>query len=139
MFTNIRHTGIVVKNIKKMLAFYILLGFQKQEEFIANKNFISKILKSNETELKVIKLRLNNQGLELLKYKYNKSLSKNKYIWNYGITHIALEIDNIDNFYNIFKNKIKFLSKPILNPEKTAKVCFCRDPEGNYIEIVELL
>ena len=54
-----------------------------------------------------------------------------------GINHIALTIQNLEEFYLIFKKKIKFLNKPKINPEKTAKVCFGYGPENLLIEFVE--
>jgi len=35
--------------------------------------------------------------------------------------------------------EIQFLSKPTISPNRQACVCFCRDPEGNYLELVEEL
>ena len=32
---------------------------------------------------------------------------------------------------------IEFINEPKLNPEKTAKVAFCKDFEGNLLELVQ--
>ena len=35
--------------------------------------------------------------------------------------------------------KISFISKPLISEDQKAKVCFCLDPNGVYIELVEII
>ena len=32
----------------------------------------------------------------------------------------------------------EYISVPILSPDKKARVCFCKDPDGTLIELVEI-
>ena len=37
------------------------------------------------------------------------------------------------------KENIEFINKPIITLDNKAKVAFCKDPNGCFIELVELL
>ena len=67
---NLRHIGIVTKNLEKSLEFYRdLLGFKIKTEAFENKNFIDHILNLKNTSLKTVKLIDNNAGIiEFLSY-----------------------------------------------------------------------
>jgi phage portal protein BeeE len=57
-----------------------------------------------------------------------------------GITHICLNVFNLNKLYfELLNKKIIFINEPLINNSKTAKVCFCYDPEGNLLEFVEIL
>ena len=58
----------------------------------------------------------------------------------HGITHFALTVENLQTVYDLMVEKgINFISQPEVNDSNTAIVAFCRDYEGNFIELVELL
>ena len=57
-----------------------------------------------------------------------------------GITHVAFTVDNLDQTYgSLVSDGVKFMAPPQLSPDGAAKVTFCRDPEGNLLELVEVL
>jgi catechol 2,3-dioxygenase-like lactoylglutathione lyase family enzyme len=138
-----RHVGIVVNDIEKQLYFYKdLLDLDILYHEIESGYFLNKILKTNKSVIDIYKLGKNNRTIvELLKYqnkdtkvKNNKSLSIN------GISHFAVTVSDLDFLYKkLLNEKIEFLSKPEINESKTHKVCFCRDYENNFIELVEEL
>jgi len=112
----IRHTGIVVKNLKKEIKFYEKFGLKILKEDLEKGEFISTIL-GNEVEVKTCKL---TEQIELLQY-----------IKGHGENHIAFTIDNEDDF-----KKLKLISKPQISPDGKVKVAFGYDPEHNLIELV---
>ena len=138
-----RHIGIPVVDINKMKKFYCgLIGFIVKSDEIEEGFFISNILGIKKAKIHVIKMTApDGWMLELLQYlNFNdvrKPLQRN--IHDIGIAHFALTVKNIDKLYFFLKDDVVFISLPEINPSKKAKVCFCQDPEGNYIELVENL
>ena len=56
-----------------------------------------------------------------------------------GFTHLALTVQNIDSLYKGLKKKgIKFNSKPRISNDGKAKVTYCRTPEGEFLELVQI-
>lgn len=134
-----RHTGIVCKNINVLLDFYNrILNLDILYHEIENDNFFQKITGKKSAE--IYKLgKKNNIFLELL-YFDDTEIKNNKLINNTGITHICFNVSDLDKLYfELINKEIKFIDKPLINQSKTAKVCFCYDPEGNLLELVESL
>ncbi len=135
-----RHVGIVVKDLKKQLDFYQeKFDFEIYYHKIESGEFLEHILGGKEmkgVEIEIIKLGKNNNIIiELLDFKTQFEKFNNK-IFDLGYTHFAITVENIDK---LVKNIDDILSEPRINPEGTFKVCFCKDPEGNFIELVECI
>lgn len=128
--TNIRHTGIVISNLSKALHFYRdLLGFKEVKRETLKGKYIYNLLKLKI--LTYVKLAIGDNLIELYVLPNNPST---------GFHHIALTVDNLDKLYKkLRKEKIYGMDKPILDPDKTHKVWFCEDYDGNLIELVEEL
>lgn len=131
MVKEIRHIGFSVRNEEKALKFYCnLLGFKVVKKEKENENFAHKILKVRNIDY--IKLEKDGQLIEL--YVMPKDCEKGR--WN----HIAFTVENIDDIYlALIEEKIKFISEPTIDTSGTHKLCFCRDYDGNLIELVEEL
>jgi len=139
---NIRHFGLVVSNLEKALVFYKdLLGLCVQGKTDENGDFISKILFSENVKLKTVKLSANDNStrLELLEFD-NPSINSTKKtsLFEPGFTHISLTVKNLDELCTRLKNSnIEFNSQPTISTNGTLKVVFCKDFEGNYLELIE--
>ena len=134
-----RHIGIVVQDLEKQLFFYKdLLGLEVYYNMEEKGDFLEYVLNSKSISAKIIKLgKDNNTIIELLKFN-NKGKEGKKNIIDYGYTHIALTINNLQKLYeSLLSSNISFLSEPKINDMKTHKVCFCKDFENNIIELVE--
>ena len=69
MIRNIRHTGIVVRNLDKAIRFYEGLGFSIWKREVEKGQYIDKIVGLDNTEIETAKLKSPCGGLlELLKY-----------------------------------------------------------------------
>ena len=140
MVENIRHTGIVVDNLKKSLWFYTekmdFSVFKHQDEAGP---FIESILGLDALVVTTVKLILKNrQMIELLDFATHKKNISEKLINDIGPTHLAFTVDNLDETYTDFLNDgINFISKPKMSQDGRVKVAFCKSPEGTYIELVE--
>jgi len=142
MIKNIRHTGIVVSNLDKALYFYRdILGLRIKREMIESGKYIDNLSGLKEVRVKTIKMSTDNGNLiELLYYGSHPRKSINRDICDIGYSHIAFTVENLDYEYKRLKEKgIKFNCTPQISPDGKAKVVFCRDPEGNLIELVKEL
>jgi lactoylglutathione lyase len=136
----VRHTGIVVKDLKKSLHFYRdVLGLKVKTEKREKGEFIDKLLSLDNVNVKIVKLSARDGNLvELLHYGSHRSNSTARCVYDTGYSHIAFTVDNIDHEYKRLKKEgIRFNSAPLSFPHGKAKVAYCKDPEGNFIELVE--
>ena len=142
MVKEIRHTGIVVNDLKKSLWFYKeKMGFKVFKYMNESGSFIDKILGMKAIEVTTVKMILkNNQMIELLDFCTHKKNVLCDSINDIGPTHLAFTIDNLDDTYIDFLNEgIEFISDPEISKDGNVKVAFCKSPEGTYIELVEIL
>jgi len=138
---NIRHIGIVVKDLEKALHFWItLMGFTVHKEMNEEGVHIDSITKIKDTKVKTVKLiGPKNSMIELLYFNDNFASDIDKKPYSYGITHIAIEVENIEEEYNrLLKEGIEFNSPPNLTPDGFAKMNYMKAHDGVYIELVEI-
>jgi catechol 2,3-dioxygenase-like lactoylglutathione lyase family enzyme len=142
MIKEIRHTGIVVDDLKKSLWFYKeKMGFKVFKHMDESGHFIDKILGIKNTMVTTVKMTLGNgQMIELLDFSSHKKNILQSSINDIGPTHLAFTVDNIDKIYDDFLHDgVEFISTPEMSEDGGVKVVFCKAPEGTYIEFVELL
>ncbi len=137
---NIRHTGLVVKDLEESLKFYLNLGFCISICAQEDSTFISKISAKTGIELKTVKLTSpNNDMIELLDYGKD-GISKEQSMFEHGIAHIAFTVNDVWSLYReLIQNGIEFNSRPENSVDGKAIVVFCLAPEGTFIEFVEML
>lgn len=140
---NIRHTGIYVRNIERMINFYCeLFELEIVSHEIEEGSFTDAIFQADNMHIDVCKLRFHEgQLLELIHCMSMEDSRKDEHvqkIYEYGKMHVAVTVPSADALYErlILMQGIP-LSRPCVNPNGTAKVFFARDPEDNYLEIVE--
>src|SRR3989344_967420 len=142
MIKAIRHTGIVVSDLDKSLHFYRdLLGFEIVKDKLESGNYIDSVLSLKNASVRTIKMKAPDGNLiELLYFKSHPKKPENTYITGLGCSHIAFTVDNVEKEYKrLLGEGIKFNSSPEASPDGYAKVVFCRDPKGAWIELVEVL
>ena len=141
-----RHIGIVVKNIDKSIKFYQkYFNFKIEIEMNEGGKYLDSLWNTKNSKIKTVKLSDKTNGicLELLEIINVNGLSKRKKslkIHDLGITHFALTVNDLEKIYlNMKKNKVQFLGKPVVTIDKKAKVVFCKDPDGCFIELVQVI
>lgn len=144
MIQTVRHVGIVVKSIDDVLPFYRdLLNLMIVKKTNEPENFINSLLKLTNCQLITVKLATEDGEtlIELLEFRSHPGTSQdNMELFTPGISHIALTVKNLELVYAKLLNAgIQFISPPLTSPDGFAKVVFCRDPAGNYLELVEAL
>tara|TARA_R110002051_G_scaffold1143_9_gene5881 strand:+ start:43039 stop:43467 length:429 start_codon:yes stop_codon:yes gene_type:complete len=140
---NIRHTGIVVTDLARAKTFYCdLLGFEVWNEQDESGSFIDNFSSLEKVLVTTSKMILENGDMiELLQYKSHPEVAPpDRKLTQIGCSHIALTVLDLDTVYTKFRREgISFNSPPQLSPDGKAKVTFCKDPDGNFIELVEEL
>lgn len=139
----IRHTGLVTKNIKKSLKFWTkYLKFKIYKQMDEGGELIDKIMLYKNVKLRTFKLKdKNNNLLELLYFKNSpKSNLINIKPYTNGFTHISVTVKNLNLLYKkLIKKKIKFNSKPKKSLDGNVIMTYCQTPEGAYLELVQEL
>lgn len=145
MVLNTRHTGIVVKDIKRAIAFYEGLGMKVKAESIEAGPYIDQLVGLQDTRLEWAKLVLPDQSLvELLQYHSHPEekgkVSVQQLANRLGCSHIAFTVDDIsETLRYILDNGGSIKGKIQVSPDGNVKVLYCYDIEGNILEIVEEL
>jgi len=142
MVMGYRHTGIIVKNMEESLYFYKdIFGLKVIQDFRDDSDYINKITGITNANVHMIKLKAEDGTvLEILEYRNHPTGLVDQPIYNAGASHIAFQVKNADETYNILKDKgVTIISEPVLSSEKIAKVFFCLDPNKVRIELVEML
>ena len=143
MIKAVRHTGVVVRDLEKSVAFYRTLGFVEDNRATEEGVFIDTVVGLQNTKLEWIKLKAaDGYLLELLQYHSHpeqKEIEKQKSN-QLGCSHLAFTVDNIELVCtHIEKNGGSLVNQPVLTKDKKVKVAYCHDVEGNLMEIVEVL
>ncbi|MCK4325784.1 VOC family protein [bacterium] len=142
MIKNIRHTGIVVKDLEASLHFYRdLLGFRVTKQMEESGSYINNILALRGVKVTTVKMELpDDQMIELLQYHSHPRERKPREICDIGIEHIGFTVDDLDSEYDrLTAEGVLFNAPPQLSPDGYAKVTFCIAPEGTFVELVEVI
>lgn len=145
MTMKMRHVGIYVENIDRMVDFYRELF---QLEIVVHQTekgaYTDTIFNEKLMGVEVYKLQFPDKSMiELLKYRGSgtallQEKSADEMIYQTGRMHIAITVDSAENVYSKLVDKgCQILSPPCISADGKARVFFARDPEGNYLEIVE--
>ena len=140
---NIRHTGIVVTDMERSLEFYRdIMGLKPVIDFTEKGQFIDTISNAGGIDLRMVKLIAEDGGMiELLHYASHPQPERgeNK-LWETGPAHVAFTVDDVDEIYADWTAKgVKCNSEPVISPDGKAKLFFCQDPDGTFLEIVQML
>ena len=139
VLTTFRHVGLVVRDIETCKAFYKALGFDVLVDRDESSDFIHNLLGIETKSLRLVKLGRSpaDAFIELLAFDTHVN-SAQRPLNGVGITHFALTVENVDSFYDEHRGRCSFLTEPRVSPDGRVKVVFCRDPEGNVIEVVSI-
>jgi glyoxylase I family protein len=140
---NIRHIGIVVTNMDKSLEFYRdLMGLEPVIDFVEKGEFIATLSNAKGINLRMVKLIAADGGMiELLQYiSHPQDERGDNKLYETGPTHVAFTVDDVEAIYADWSAKgITCSSKPVTSPDGKAKLFFCQDPDGTFLELVQML
>ena len=139
----VRHAGIVVSDIERSLVFYCdLLGLKKASVNDETGAFLEGLLAMPGARIKTAKLGGEDGSslLELLAFEEPAPRRGDCSLHTIGPTHVALTVNDLESLYlRLIDEGIIFNAAPDISPNGMAKVAFCRDPDGTYLELVEEL
>ena len=138
MIKNLRHVGIVTKDIESSILFYETLGFKKTWDKDETGAFINFILGDDIPGIRTVKMKTGSIGIELLCFKKNKNIHKEISLTDNIITHFAVEVEDINKIYE--DHKVNFINAPHISPDGKVIVAFMKDPNNNlFLELVEVI
>ena len=143
MITHIRHTGIVVADLKRALSFWRdLLGFRVVRQMEESGPYIDAMLGLKDTKVTTVKLAAPDGNLvELLHFHSNPDRSR----WpgtpySTGLTHLAFTVDDIDaECARLSEAGVEFSAPPQTSPDGAVRVTYGSGPEGLLLELVQVL
>jgi len=138
-----RHTGIVVGDLKQALQFYgDLLGLKVVKRMDESGEYLDNMTALKNVKVTTVKMAARDGNLiELLYFHSHPMLPGRKEGMNrIGVSHVAFTVDDLGFEYERLQAKsVVFTSPPQNSPDGYAKVAFCKDPDGNLVELVEEL
>ena len=141
MILNTRHVGIVVQDMEKSAHFWRdVMGFKVAVDFWEQGAYIEAVSGIPGLRLHMIKLTApDNSMIELLQYETHPTPAGRSQPNDSGIRHIAFTVADVDAAWRTLKeNGCQPLSDPVNDPNGTARVFYTRDPDGNWLEIVQI-
>ena len=146
MLKSFFHTGFVVKDLEKSVDFYTnVLGLQLALRMERQGEFINQVLDFPDAHIKGAMVdKGEGHQLELIQYLNPASgpggISRN----DLGASHLAFFVDDLDKFYLETKERgLRFNNPPAAlsddHGHMLRKAMYAQDPDGNWLEFVELL
>ena len=144
MVTGFNHSGIVVRDIDRMVSFYrdaLGLSVVREAESIAPPEGNHTGIPGSERMLVFVGKPEGDHLLELVYYRTPRSpdghLARNQL----GASHVCFNVEGLAELHRrLTAEGIEFVTPPIYNDlpngDRTG-ICYFRDPEGNWIELVE--
>jgi catechol 2,3-dioxygenase-like lactoylglutathione lyase family enzyme len=138
-----RHVGIVVQDLERCLEFWRdLMGVKVAVDFWEEGTFIDTVQSLNGVRVHMIKLTApDGSMIELLKDESHPTPpAERNTLCDRGIRHIAFTVADVGaSWRRLSESGCQTLSAPITSPDGKARLFFARDPEGNLLEIVQML
>jgi len=140
------HTGFVVSDMARSLAFYCgLLGLKEERNWVRDGDYISRITGYPGARLHIVYLGLGDMrhSVELIQYLTAAGGRVSPTARNdVGATHLGIIVDDLDSLYRELSAKgVKFASAPVESPDAqypwARKGCYLLDPDGNWLEFME--
>ena len=147
MITGVPHTGLVVKDMDKMIAFYgDTFGFEVVLDTDVTGKEADGIVNFHVESERIVIMALGENQIELLEYRPVGRDNPEDYMSNdlFGV-HLAFETDDMDSDYAMVKEKgVTVISDgPQTIPETHpifagTRVLYIQDPEGHPLELIQM-
>lgn len=141
----LRHFGIVVHDIERALHFYThTMGLRAGAVTKESGEFINTIFDHPDVCVQTVKLKApaGETVLELLHFVHPPSEEPTmpSVFYKQGPTHVAFTVNDIATLLDAIESAGGIrLSDAQISPDGKVYVAFCRDMEGNLLELVEPL
>ena len=145
MLKSFFHTGFVVRDLEKSVAFYKdVLGLEVLGRYERRGEFIEKVLGFAGGHLEVAFLNMGDgHNLELIQYHVPPSGEPVVERNDLGASHLAFYVEGIEELYENYAGKgMRFINSPtplLQNGKVVRKALYAQDPDGNWLEFVEIM
>jgi len=144
----VNHLNIVVEDMESSLAFYVgLLGMRQTFDTTLHGEWIEQVVGIPEATAHCVFVMPERGGcrLELLQYWLPEGdiLPKNSVANTVGLRHFALEVTDLDGWYErLTAAGVTFVSPPVTVPFRLVdgvqkRLCYLYDPDGVIVELCE--
>lgn len=142
MIQGIHHTAISTGNLERALRFYRdLLGFEEvfTSAWETGTEVVDKIVGLQGSSAQVVMLQAGNACIELFQYTtpHPKLSEANRPVCDHGITHICLQVTDIDAEYERLRAAGMVFHCPPQMAGTGLRATYGRDPDGNVVELLE--
>ncbi|MBG0777307.1 MAG: VOC family protein [Desulfovibrionaceae bacterium] len=145
MITATRHTGIVVRDLERSLAFYRdMLGLKEWKRATEEGAFIETLVGLPGARLEWVKLKAPDGSLlELLQYHSHPLAEEDLVVADapanrLGCSHVAFTVADAAAVHAAMTRAgLHCVSGPLASPDGAVRVLYCHDPDGVIVEIVE--
>ena len=157
MLKSFFHTGFVVEDLERLVAFYSdVLGMRVASQIEIEGEVINQILGFPDAHVKGAFLNqqeghlteegyLKEEGhlLELIQYITPPSGRSDIKINDLGASHLAFYVDDLDRFYqDTSRRGLTYVNPPASLNDSAGnldrKVAYSQDPDGNWLEFIEV-
>lgn len=146
MINGIHHVALSVANLDRMVAFYRdVLGFEvvSRTSWPQGSRIIDDIVGLKDSAARQVFIRAGNLMVELFEYSAPKPRPQdpNRPASDHGYTHFCLDVTDIDTEYERLRKAgmVFHCPPPPLFEGIGVRATYGRDPEGNIIEIQEII
>ncbi len=143
MIQGIHHTAISTGDMERALRFYRdLLGFKEvfSSSWEVGTESVDQIVGLRDSSAQVVMLQAGNACIELFQYATPSPQpgDANRPVCDHGITHLCLQVKDIDAEYDRLKAAGMCFHCP---PQGRSglRATYGRDPDGNVVELLEVL
>ena len=145
MLKSFFHTGFVVRDIDKSVAFYTdIMGLTVLVRREASGERTEKVVGFPGARVKIAFLSMGNgHHLELIQYIYPPGAEPVVNRNDLGASHLAFYVDDLEQFHAEMSQKgLRFITPP---PSQVPpgpggmKAAYAQDPDGNWVEFVEVV
>ena len=143
MIRGIHHLAVSTIDLERAVAFYRdLLGFELVTRFSWPKGSpaADRLLDLPDSAAQAALLSAGNAMIELFQFESPtpKPGDPNRPVCDHGLAHLCILVSDLDEEYERLKTAgMKFHCPP--QQDRTMKVTYGRDPDGNVVELLEIL
>ena len=145
MLKGFHHTGFVVRDLERSVAFYTeVMGLETLMQLEIDGEFAARVVGFEDAHLKVALLNMGDgHNLELVQYIYPPSAEGQINRNDLGASHLAFFVENIEEYYATMSQKgLRFIGPPpslTQDGKVVIKAIYAQDPDNNWLEFVEFL
>ena len=141
MTVKMHHTGVVVRDLEKAIAFYRdVVGLELQTKYERTGPPVSQVVGYEHTHVKIAFLgAAGGHAFELIQYVNPPSDERPTEERNVlGGSHLAFLVDDIDEAFRTLADSGAVVMNPPAELVPGRKACYLQDPDRNWIELLEL-